>query len=84
MHGMPLAEPAILLGLHPVGMSLLILCSIIVTVLALSAGQCDSRAHAIPPLILVMIVPSGSHLPSGAAGFTGKKIRPQTHPARLI
>ena len=40
-----LAETAVLLHLDPVGMRLLILCGIIVAVLALRAGQCDSRTH---------------------------------------
>ena len=41
----PLAEAAVLLHLDTIGMRLLILCGIIIAVLALRAGQGDSRAH---------------------------------------
>ncbi len=54
MHGMPLAEPAILLGLHPVGMSLLILSGIVVTVLALRAGKCDPCTHSYTSALNIM------------------------------
>ena len=47
---MLLAELAILLDLHPVGMGLLILARIIVAVLALCACKCDPRTHGgVPP-----------------------------------
>ena len=42
---MSLAESAVLLGLHAVRMSLLILCHVVVTLLALRACQCDLCAH---------------------------------------
>ena len=45
MHGMSLAETAILLGFHSVRMSLLILCGIVVTLLALCTCQCNSCTH---------------------------------------
>ena len=45
MHGIPFAEPAVFFRFHPVGMCFLILCGIIVTVLALSAGQRDPCTH---------------------------------------
>lgn len=45
MQGMSLAESAILLRLHPVGMGLLILCRIVVTLLAFRTSKCDPCAH---------------------------------------
>ena len=45
MSCMLLAEPAVLLDLHPVGMSLLILCSIVVPVLAFCARKCYPCTH---------------------------------------
>ena len=46
---MSLAESAIFLGLDPLRMRLLILRSIIVPLLALCAGQCDSCTHIVSP-----------------------------------
>ena len=39
------AEPAVFLCLHTIGMSLLILLGVVVSVLALCAGKCDSGTH---------------------------------------
>ena len=39
------AEPAVLLDFHSLGMVLLLLGSIVVTLLALGAGQCDFCTH---------------------------------------
>ena len=46
---MGLAESAIFLNLHPVGMGLLILSCVVVPVLALCAGKCNPCTHGIPP-----------------------------------
>ena len=45
MKSMSLAESAVLLGLHTIGMSLLILCCVIITILAFCASKCDSCTH---------------------------------------
>ena len=45
MKGMLAAEPAVLLGLHPVGMKLLVLGQIVVTLLALCTCHSDLDTH---------------------------------------
>jgi hypothetical protein len=45
MNGMLPAELAVLLDLYPVGMSLLILCCIVIAALAFCAGKCDPCTH---------------------------------------
>jgi hypothetical protein len=45
MKGMLAAEPAVLFGLHPVGMKLLVLGQIVVTLLALCTCHSDLYTH---------------------------------------
>ena len=45
MHGVSLTKSAVLLGLHPFGMVLLLLRQIIVAVMAFSTFQCDPYSH---------------------------------------
>ena len=49
MKSMSLAETAILLGLHPVGMNLFIFGKVVVSVLALGTSQGDLGAHILFP-----------------------------------
>lgn len=72
MQSMSLAESAILLGLHPVGMGLLILCRIVVTLLAFRTSQCDPCAHLATSSILRSVT------------ILSIKKRPKTHLAHTI
>jgi hypothetical protein len=45
VHGVTLAESAVFLGLHTIGMSLFILSGIVITLFALCACQCDLCTH---------------------------------------
>ena len=56
MHCVSLAESAILLGLHTIGMCLLILGCIIITTLALCACQCDSCTHVFSSALTVHFI----------------------------
>ena len=56
MSGVGPAESAILLCLHPVGMGLLVLGSIVVTLFALSAGQSDSCTHFATSICFQLII----------------------------
>ena len=52
---MLLAESAVFLCFHTIGMCLLILLGIVVSVLALCAGKCNSGTHNFTSLIMKII-----------------------------